>query len=157
LPRTENFALVVLSQDVERSNDCGVALTNLNWQWSFETAVNEVKVFRRKLSGSFDSFAIDFDADNLNLAIHFAQALQKFNRGDWAGAETEVDHDGVFVSNDFKSCDKSINATKSIRVCCAPSNYSAGFLGCHSSNLMPGRNRTRVTSRSQTLRAKLKT
>jgi hypothetical protein len=34
--------------------------------------VNEVKVFCRKLSGSFDSYAIDFDADNLNLTIHFA-------------------------------------------------------------------------------------
>jgi len=63
-------------------------MTNFDRQRSFETAVNEVKVRPRKFSGSFDSFAIDFDADNLNLPIHFAEALQEFNCGDWAGTET---------------------------------------------------------------------
>jgi hypothetical protein len=49
-----------------------MTLTNFAWQWSLETAVNKVKVCRRKLSSSLDSFAIDFYTDNLNLAIHFA-------------------------------------------------------------------------------------
>ncbi len=39
---------------------------------------------------SFDSFAVDFNADDLALGIGFANSLQQFNGGDWAGSKPEI-------------------------------------------------------------------
>jgi hypothetical protein len=99
--------------------------------------VNKVQILVRNGEAAFDPFAFNLDTNYLNAAIHSGESSEKFNRGDWACAETKIDNNWVFVSQIRERGNVSIDATKSIRIRRATSHNSGWFLACHPSNLMP--------------------
>ena len=81
-------------------------------------------------------FAVNLNSEHAGLRVHFAAALEQLDRGYWAGAVPEVDHDRALgFSKHRLSGQVAVNAAQSIGVGSTPSRTSNWFLCRHAFQL----------------------